>query len=798
MKENSGSHYPIAHQPLRVSDMHRISHLIARLLYRARFILLILSMLLTIGFLLLAKDIRFNFSAETIFIEDDPSYRFYIDTFLPQFSGQGTPCILAIESPKRDEDLSQAIALASERLAKNPFVIQVISPLDQPIFIPTHNGLKRFDATDKSGHITDLARDYFKENPLYSGSFISTKENAMALVFMLDLRFLDQERQNLAVNMVSSDIHEIEKINPHLSVHVAGLPFIQSRMINLLKTDQFRFVPLLAFLLVLLLMLMTKHPLGALFPILIIAMALIWTIGFMAMIGHEINMVNHAIMVLIMVIGIADAVHIYTRFVDESIKERRRNREGFTKRTIVTNTISSMLLACFLTSVTTSLGFLASSAAGVAIIKEFGMDTAIGVMFCFLATFMIMPALLSLHPIPKGHRSSWTRWWPEKFSIDRLLRYSIGKSIRYAKPFTVFALLLTIAAVFIGWGIRSNQNWIQELPDDDHAVKSLNFIERNFAGVMPFYVVFSGDKNDLTSFEGAKIITHITERLRAHSIKPTVRSFFDPLNYILQKNPEPLNLDEIDEDTYAELMRSIEQSMKGDFVDERNIFWSKDQKHLRIQGFLKTASTDEVERFHDFLMGLKEQYHIPGVKIDMTGSAIISSHALYNLTRDMISSIGLAILYISLFVALFFRSIRFTLVAIMPNILPIALTIAFMRLLDIDVRLATVMIFSMALGLSIDTCIHLLCRVKEEMRKIDDRHQRLGLIRSIYHAFHGSGRPIIYTTVILLGGFSVMMFSYFQALKDFAFIAIAVLISALLADIILLPSLLLMTSRRKR
>jgi predicted RND superfamily exporter protein len=119
-----------------------------------------------------------------------------------------------------------------------------------------------------------------------------------------------------------------------------------------------------------------------------------------------------------------------------------------------------------------------------------------------------------------------------------------------------------------------------------------------------------------------------------------------------------------------------------------------------------------------------------------------------------------------------------------------------MYLFNVDVRLATVMIFSMALGLSIDACIHLLSRMDEERSKSSHSTNKIIFMRAIYRAFHGSGRPIIYTTVILLGGFSIMFFSEFMALRDFSIIASVTLLSALIADIVLLPALLLVTRKR--
>lgn len=759
-------------------------------LYQGRVFLAFIALCLTGFFLFHAQKIEFDLSPETIFIEDDPSYTFYQNTYLPQFAHLGVPGVLAIEN-KDGASLVFAIKKAKEVLSANKYIKQVISPHDQQIFMPTKDG-PMLIPTIKDGELSAEAIQYFSTHPLYKGVFLGKDKHSLALVFTLDVEFQNHQKQEVAVKSINQDLETLKKALPDYNLYLTGLPFIQNEIVSLLKSDQLKLVPFLVLFLIILLLAMTKHPLGTLYPLLIIFVATIWTIGFMSLIGHKVNVVNNSIIILILVIGIADSVHIYTRYVEESIGFRKLLKPGeiIEKSAIVKTTLSAMVLPCFLTSATTALGFFASSAAGVEIIQEFGYDTAVGIIFCFCATFMLMPLLLSLHPVPKSHSIHWLSFWPKKLSIDAMLQSIVGKSLRYAKVLTGLTLILIALSVVASQNISSKQTWIGELPDDNQAIISLSFVEKNYGGVMPFYVVFSGDHQKLASYETSLAINNLAEKLRDHPLKPTVRSPVDAINFVLKSNPVPLDLAHIDEETFRELSIMTKS-------EENPVFWSKNGKYLRIEGFLPNVSTDESENYRKFLLKELKDFQVAGVSATITGSAVISSQALHNITRDMKKSILLASIYITVFIAIFFRSIRYALIAMMPNLLPIGLTIGIMSLLDIDVRLATVMIFSMALGLSIDTCIHLLCRVQEEIKKAQAKYQKLALIRSIHRAFRGSGRPIIYTTAILLGGFSIMMFSKFLAMHDFAVISAIVILSALFADIILLPALIWVT-RPKR
>lgn len=774
-------------------SMPKISDIIAHFLYTTRFFLLFLALALAVFFAFQALKIQFNFSPDTIYLDKDSAYTFYEETYLPAFAHTGQWCMLAVESQDGTK-LKDTIKAISAQLAKNKHVLKVHDPYSQPIFLPTEQGISRIDTTDSDGNLTPVAIKYYKEHPLYQGSFIGKDGHSMALSFMVDSGFKEQEEQNFAIESIEKDLSEFET-DASISLYLTGTPVIQHEMIRLLKNDQTKFVPFVALFLVLLLFVMTKHPFGALFPLFVIFLALIWTIGYLAFMGHDINVVNNALFMLIMVIGIADAVHIYTRFVDESINAQHNGKKP-NKKDVVINTLSAMLLPCFLTSATTALGFLSSSFTDIEIIKLFGIDTAIGVMFCYVITFMIMPVLLSWHKLPTHHAPPFMRNWPKILTIDGMLRITITKSIRYAKLLTAVSVISLVGAIIVGKNITSNQNWLGELPPDNKANIALHFIEKNFSSVMPFYIVLSGSKEHLSSRASALAITDIATKVREYPLHPTVRAPTDPLNFLLSHNPEPLQLSDIDDTTYEELIKGMMQFSKGNVDKIGDMFFSDDGQHVRILGFLPNVSTTKAEEFRAFLLKTLATYTIPGVTINATGPALISSNALHNLTRSMASSIGLALILISIFVAIFFRSLRYMVIAVLPNILPIGLTIAAMYLFTIDVRLATVMIFSMALGLSIDACIHLLSRMEEERHKSNKSLDKTTYMRAIHRAFHGSGRPIIYTTVILLGGFSIMFFSEFVALKDFSIIAAVTLLSALIADIILLPALLLVTRKR--
>lgn len=775
--------------------MSNFTNKFAAALYTFRLPLFLTAIVLTIILSFQALKIKFNFSPDSIFLKDDLAFQFYQNEYLPAFGQSGQWLMLAVSSKNTFNEAESAIKEISQKLKNNIFVEQVIDAHSQTIYIPIPTGIKAFPSTNNDGFLSEAAIKYFDKHPLFEGSFIGKNSRAIALTFLIKAGFNDQEAQDQALLNVKKDIANVKQAFPNINVYTTGLPVIQHEMIDLLQKDQMLFLPLVALFLIILLLAMTKHFLGAIYPITIVLLAIGWSLGFLSLMGHDINVVNNSLMMLIMVIGIADAVHIYTRFIDESINAQKTKKNPERKQVVI-ETLTAMLVPCFLTSATTSLGFLSSTLAGIEIIEQFGIDTAISIIFCYIITFMMMPALLSWHKLPTKHSPRFMRHWPRFLTIDGILRFSISKSLRHAKLLGAGSVLLLIGSIAVGSQIKANQTWVGELPDDHEASLSLKFFEENFSPAMPFYLVFSGEPQVLQKYSTAIAMSDLSEKIRAHSLNPSLRSPTDAINFLLENNPQPLKLNEIDEDTFNELQSALTRFSKDEAHEFSDMFFSKDGKHVRIIGFLPNASTTVAEEFRLHLNQLAEQIKLPGLRINATGSALISCRAMDNLTRGMAQSIGLALILISVFVALFFASFRYMLIAVFPNILPIGLTVAAMHIFNIDVRLATVMIFSMALGLAIDACIHLLSRMREEKHRVDGEKNPLLFMRAIFRAFHGSGRAIIYTTFILLGGFSIMFFSGFMALRDFSIIAAATLLSALIADIVLLPALIIL-SRKK-
>lgn len=760
--------------------MNKILNVIANYLFKYKLFFIFLSFTITIFSVFYINKLKFDFSVDKIFLKDDKAHEFYNQTYLKEFEHLGVPCFLAVSTKNKEIDLEKPLKNAFDFISEHKNVIEVVSFFNQPIIDIKNYEFNLITPLDEKERLTEQAKTYFLKNPSFKGIFVAKNDYAYAFSFFIN----PHANNNQLISDVKHKIEEWKKDYQEIDFIVTGAPFIQQEMISLLQKDQITFLPVVILLILILLLFMTKHILGALYPLIVIMFASLWTLGLLSFLGHEINVVNNSIIVLIIVIGIADSIHIYTRFKDESLK--LVSQQSYSKEKAVINTIQNMILPCFLTTATTALGFFASSSAGVTIVQSFGNDAAIGVLLCFLSTFFLMPFLLYIHPTI--YKNSFLKWQilPHSLKIENILRILVKYSLKYAFILVSSSFILFLLMIFYIKDIKSNQNLLSELKDTSKISLDTNFIENNFIGTVQFYVVFNGTSEVLNSYETFLSMNHLTLAIRNHHLKPFVNSLSDITNNIIS-----LSGNNTKNNFYAS-KTFIDNYLR--LTKKEDDYYSADHNYLRIEGSFKNTSTEEIESFRLFLEQEISKISIKGLKVDITGSGLISARALHNIIHDMAKSTMLAAILIILFIAIIFKSIRYSIIALVPNILPILITLSVLYFVNIDLRLATVMIFSMTLGLSIDNCLHILCRIEEE-KKQNKNLSKNNLIKIIYRSFYGSGRAICYTTFILLGGFCVMAFSEFLALRDFAIIAGITLFSALLLDIMLFPALLLVSKK---
>lgn len=753
---------------------------------------------MTAYFGMLAKNLEMDFSPDSVFSAKDPAYRFFVDRMVPAFDHKGSASIVAIDGSITRPDVQQALIDLHHTMETVQGIDDVQSLVNASVYVD-QGGMMQLLPIFKGNHAQlELVRA-FLDNPTHPPYFISQDQQTVAVAIRSPMNYKKQAANEALAKQFKVKLAEVQKRHPSLTFYLTGNPSIQEEAIGTLQRDQIRFVPIVVLLMVVVLWFSFRHLRGVLLPFLTTAVATIWAIGWLVLRGHPLDIVNSSIIVLLLVIGISVALHIIARFEDELQSTRQQSKSSFLpvdKNIVIAQTVQNMALPCFLTTATTALGFASSITAKVEIVKQFGIDAAMGVMGTYVAALLLIPSLLSLMPLP-AEKTAPT-FLGVGLSIDSILKHITRFSLRFPKSILLSSLFLGGIAFLEARHIQSNQTLVSELPQSAPPVVALHFVQNHLGGILPFDIVFEGPKSLLKEPKFIQQAARIQEEVRQVYLQPQTHSFADVLRsigYSLHEEKTPKPVSQWSEEKTAQLLLLLELSGEEGLKQVSEGFYAPHGDLFRIQATIHNASTRDITKMKNQILTILNQNPIQGASIHLTGGAIIASEALDNTLYNVASSLGLAVVMIWLLVLLLFRSFRLSLIILLPNLLPILFTLAMMQITGVSLRVATIMIFSMVLGITVDTCIHLIARLREEVKRHHLSNTTLHKSQ-VYHilerTIRGSGRPIVYSTFLLLIGFSVLGFSAFEALRDFSILSAITLAAALAVNFLLLPALVLL------
>lgn len=773
---------------------------------RLRWFSLSLGLAITLLLGWFATKLTFNFSPDNIYLASDPAYSFYVSRFIPEFGARANVCMIAIDGDIKTPRVQQALADLHRTVEKLDEVDSVRSLVNTQVFLQQGEALEVVPLFDAADQARPELIDWAKGDPMMQNLLVGKDNNVATVLVRLPLVLADQKTTDRLSLKIKAAIAEVKQKYPELEFYLTGTPVLQQEAITTLKHDQLLFVPLVVLLMAILLWFSFRNWRGVLLPFVATGTATIWAMGWLVVIGHPLDIVNNKLVVLLLVIGTSCAVQMFARFQDELANAHKRFLEegaAIDRNDIVARTVRALVLPCLLTTVTAAIGFGAVVVSKVGIIRHFGIDAAVGVMGSYITTFLFVPALLRIFPLPRHAAPAKPRFW-HRFSIDRALGAIARFSMRRSLIILGASVVVILVGAWIAKDMTANQRLSSELPAEAPAVRALEFIEKHLTGVMPFEIVFEANPALFSRPDVVRRMARLEGFAASQPLKPTVRSMNDLLlsfERSLSPGQVPDPVSKWSDEKISQVLLLFEMADASVVGEAKEDFLSKDRRLYRIQGLLKDANTEELGAFRESLMGEVEKNPIPGVKAHLTGAAMISANALSYTIYSMIASLGLAILSIFLLVLILLRSFRFAFIALFPNLVPIVTTVAAMQLLGISLRVATVMTFSMALGIAVDACLYLIARFREEALlhpMLSDADKDLQLRQIIERTMRGSGRPVVYTTLMLLAGFSALGISRFAALRDFAILSSITLSTALVVDLLLWPALVIRVRPKMR
>ena len=668
------------------------------------------------------------------------------------------------------EDLRSLVSLPIPR-SDGPGLVSIAPLADAP---------PRSDA--EAAALAALAQDH----PLIAGTLISSDGSAVAVFMKARDDVASMKQVKPVVQELRRILHEAEDAHPGARLHLLGPHAYRVTVVGVMISEELRFVPLTALVLFAVLWLMYRSVLGVLIPMGSVALGALWTAAAMALAGQEINIINTITATLILVIGVADAIHMMTRYGQERRAGRPRDEAART-------TLNSVGLACLLTSLTTAVGFMTLGTAQLQILRSFGLFAALGVMLTFSLSIVFVPWALARSPIdPVMREGDGAR--PDS-RLGRLLDRQ-GRLVQ-RHPRRVALICLGIAAVFVAGIPRTTvDNYIMEyVPRDEEILEAHRVLEDKLAGIVFLEIV-------LEAPEGGPDEPWLDPSLLARAADAEARVLADPA---IQSVDSVLGLlrelrwvqrggtgsDEARTTLPGSRAEAASLLLLAEMAGEdtaARTHLSFDRRVLRLTARARDVGARRYlqleRRLRDELEEAFAGSEIP-IRPVITGTSQVGYGGIDSLIRDLLRSLAWAFVLIFATLGLLFRSWTLAALAMAPNVLPVVIVLGAMGWMGQHLETLSAMVFSIGLGIAVDDTIHYLARWCEEVRAGHSPEDAVARTTS------RTGRAIVYTSIVLLLGFGVLFTSRFPPNQSFALLAGGVISVALVADLYLLPALLL-------
>ena len=728
-----------------------------------------------IGFTILCafqiKKIQFNYDFEAFFPNEDNELEVY-QTHRNRFEWDNEFVLIGIENKAGifKKDFLQKVDSFSNDLKTIRYADRIISPtniknISLSGLAPIQKRLIHIE--DESLYNEDSINIY--NTPELIGSFFPKDAKSLSIFIKTD--------EGLSKTKCDSLARNIEKTfnKYHFNeVHFVGRIVAQDVYLKNLQNEFVYFLAISFGLVMFFLWLSFRSIYGVLVPMAIVTISIFWTLGIMAMLGQALDIMTVMLPTMIFIAGMSDVVHFFSKYFEELSKGTERYK-------IYPLILKEVGFPTFLTLITTVVGFLSLLFSSIKPIKDFGIYTSIGIVIAFILSYTLLPALLYLFTPKKlvavhSHDN-------KTYHIMRNVLFWI---LRHQKTIFVTSCLLVALSIVGIYNIKVNNILLEDLSDRVKIKQDFYFFEKHYSGVRPLELAVEIKNKNKTvwDYDIMKQLNSVDEFLK----KEYQAGFMYSPAMLTKTINKALNDESAGEgifpnrEEYEPIKKQLLSNKKN--KDIKRII-TIDGHYARINGKIADAGSIVInERNKKFQEFLKQNINQQDIEIKVTGAAHLIDRNNEYMVNNMIQGFLFSIVVIGILTYFLHRSWKMVIVFILPNFIPLLIIAGIMGFAGIELKAATSLVFSIAFGVATDDTIHFISRLKIE----------LGYGKSLLYAFKRTyfetGKPILLTTFILMGGFVSLMISDFQSTFYFGFLICITIIIAVIADIFLLPVLL--------
>tara|TARA_B100000795_G_scaffold133250_1_gene99484 strand:+ start:3650 stop:6046 length:2397 start_codon:yes stop_codon:yes gene_type:complete len=755
----------------------------ANFILRNRVFILIAIAGVTVFFGMQWKHMRFTYTEANMLPDDHQVNKAYND-FLDTFGEEGNLIIFGVKDPLL---FTPANFYAWNNLARD---LGEAPEVDVTLSVGDLQKLKKRkdsvgfemvalvqDSVLTKKQLDKLQYELFEKLPFYSGLVYSPNKKSVRTAIYLKKDIVNTPARKLFIEAVLIPKISAFEQETGMKVHTSGMPYIRTLNSQNIIDEIGMFIAAALLVTSIIFFFFFRSYRATFISMITVIIGVLWAFGILGLLKYEITVLTALIPPLIIVIGIPNCIFLINKYQQE-IKQHGNQAKSLQR------VIAKVGNATLMTNVTTASGFATFILTNSQLLKEFGVVASICILAIFLLCLLIIPIIYSFMPVPKNkHLKHLNKRW-----INRFVDWMENKVRHNRIAIYIISIGLLCFSIIGIYNIKISGSLIEDMPKNTEFFKSIRFFEKEYKGIMPLEILIDTKrKKGVMKLATLKRMNELQEYIEEFPEFSKSLSVVDLVKYSKQAyyngNPEYYQLPNSQERSF---ILSYAKSSAGS-IDLLKSYVDSTGQFARITTFMKDTGTERFDRIEEDLKAKALKiFPADRYNVSFTGKALVFQKGTKYLVNNLIISLSLAILLIALFMAWMFRSFRMILVSLLPNLLPLIITAGLMGFLGVPIKPSTILVFSIAFGISVDDTIHFLAKYRQELIANNWK-----IKKSVYAALRETGVSMFYTSIVLFFGFSVFTISSFGGTVALGALVSVTLVFAMLANLLLLPSLLL-------
>jgi predicted RND superfamily exporter protein len=763
---------------------------IAGIVLRNRVTILVLIFLLTLFLAFQWKNVGMTYNEANLLPKDHPANKDYTQ-FLNTFGEEGNLIVIGVKddaffTPKAFTAWNNMMQqLKAHKEIELVVSISNLKKLEKDTINQKFQLVPLIDPSQEKNntYLKGIKNQLFNELPFYEGLLFNKKSGSIRAALYMNKKMVNSPiRKKFILKVLVPAVEQFEK-ETNIDLKVSGMPYIRTINTENMKGEIGLFIGAALFITSLIFFLFFRSFRATFISICILIFGVMWSFGTLGLFHYKITILTAIIPPLIIVIGITNCIFLINKYQQE-IKNHGNQAKALQR------VISKIGVSTLMTNMTTAIGFATFMITGNDLLYEFGLVTSINVITVYLLTLVVVPIVYSFMAMPKEkHLEHLTRNY-----LSSLLNW-VEQIVRYKrnKVYIIYALLLVFSIIGISQ-MKVSGSLIGEMPKSASFYKDILFFEKEFNGVQPLEIMINtGRKKGVIKAsmmrkmeELQKTIDSIPELSKPVSIVNLVK--YSKQAYY-NGNPEYYELPTSQEQafilSYAKnATKNSKENLMKSYVDSTG-------QYARITTFMKDIGTEEMAKVEKRLHAKIDKI-FPSDKytVTLTGKALVFQKGTTYLVENLIESLIFAILLIAGLMAYMFRSWKMIFASVVTNILPLCITSGLMGYFGIPLKPSTILVFSIAFGISVDNAIQFMAKYRHDLI-----HNKGKIKKSVISALHETGVSTFYTSMVLIFGFAIFTLSSFSGTIALGGLISVTLTFAMFANLLVLPALVLTTEK---